>query len=262
MNRRFNLCSVEHPVPVEVVADLARQAKESNTEWVIVGAAARDLVVHTEWSASPVRATRDVDIAIAIDNRADLDAFTRPFHRLGEHKIRHLEVEVDVIPAGGLEEDGIVRFDNGHKLDVVGLVEAIRYAEAVQLTPQLTVPVAPVEIQAALKTLAWRDRHPGDPKDALDLLAILSVTSEGRYADEVWSDPTALDACDDDVTTAGAYRCGRVCAQAFSARRGLGVLAVLEDPNFRSLLVRQMRSVLAQELVDAFQRGFHSGLAR
>lgn len=150
-------------------------------------------------------------------------------------------------------------FADGHELDVVGLREASTAPDTVILPDDLHIPVASIEAQSALKTLAWRDRHHDTTKDAADLLVLLQAGSEGSYGDEMWADEQALSVNGFDAITAGAWRIGRGAGRLFDQGRGDHVLAVLDDPRMHELLARHMASILAAELLDAYQSGFRSG---
>ena len=71
-----------------------------------------------------------------------------------------------------------VVLNEDHVLDVNGLSEAARTAVRVQLADDLRLEVASLPAQAALKVLAWRDRHMENPKDARDLHEILAAMAE------------------------------------------------------------------------------------
>lgn len=231
MTRTFAHSSTDGETPLEILLALAERARAMNRQWVVVGAAARDLVVHGPLGNAATRATTDVDIAIGVSRAEDLDDFTRGLLPLdaGTHKFSVLGVEVDIVPFGGVEVDGGVRFPDDHVLDVVGLQEAADHPDTVLLPSGVHIPVAPPELQVVLKLLAWRDRHHDTPKDALDLKTLLAAASDGIYEEEAWDDEDALAACDYTIDLAGAYRFGRQAASRFTAERGLPVLELLHS---------------------------------
>lgn len=262
MTRTFDLSSrIDHPAPLDVIADLHRRAGELGLRWVLIGAAARDLVVHLPSGHPVVRATNDVDIAIAVEGRQQFLKFTGGFAsaRGAEHKVLVRGVEVDIVPFGGIESGDTVTFADGHELDVVGLREAAAAPDTVILPHGLRIPVASIEAQSALKTLAWRDRHFDTSKDATDLLELLKAGSQGPYGDELWSDEEALAINEFDASLAGAWRIGRGAGRLFDLKRGNHVLDVLNDPRQHQLLRRDMRSILAAGLLTAYQAGFRAG---
>lgn len=261
MSRHFTFTRDQHDVPVEVVQFLDERAREFSLPMVIIGAAARDLCVHAPLGAHPDRATRDVDVALAAPRGEAFTQFTSSFEVVGnaEHTFRILGIEVDVVPFGGVEHAGQVTFNDGSVLDVVGLREALSDPDRVTLSANLTVNVASIQAQTALKILAWRDRHVQDPKDAVDLHAVLSAASLGPYAEEMWAAEQALEACGYMPDLAGAYLLGQTCGAAFTAERGQAVIDVLDDPALFARLALQMKHLTSGELLDAYGIGFKAG---
>lgn len=252
------------PVPEEVLAELMQACEKVNVELLVIGAAARDLVIHAQQRTTPIRATHDVDIAVAVrtdDQFSELSAFLTRIGR-SPHKFDVLGIEVDVIPFGGNESNRTVHFDDGSILDVTGVQEAHSTSVVVRLPQGVEVRVASPAQLTALKVLAWSARHTDNPKDGVDLAVILSALSERPFDDEVWADNAALDATDADIITASAYHYAHIAAEAFTPHDGRAVREILSDQAQRRMLIRDMRIRLASELVDAYSRGFAAGLDR
>lgn len=259
MTRTFDLISSDLQMPVPVLWHLADRLAVTGTPWVLIGAAARDLTIHGPAGEQPARATKDLDIAVAVSSMTQFDELASEFERdpKVEHRIYVQGVEVDVVPFGeGVERGGEVRFRDANRLDVVGLAEAAAHPDWVRIDGTEALPVASIEVQTVLKILAWRDRRQSKhgPKDAIDLSVIMLAASEGRYADEVWNDDEALTAADDDPVAAGGYRLGRDARRLFSAERSQGIRDVLVG-DLHSL-IRDMRSLRAKDVVGAYRSGF------
>ena len=240
-------------VPVEVVAQLHETLRAEGHVYVFMGAAARDLAVHAPSGTKIVRATRDVDVAVAIEAGTEHDALMR---RLGEptaapQRVRVSGVDVDVIPYAGETTD----VQLGHSvLDVTGLAEAAREPTWVKIADDLTVPVASIEAQAVLKVLAWGDRQATTQKDALDFGQILSASSCGLFEDQAWEDDDALTACEGDIILMGPYRVGRESRRLLSAVSTARVTAVLDAEPLDLLLRLGVRE--GDQMLQAFRRGF------
>lgn len=252
------------PVAEEVLAELATACRALDLEPLVVGAAARDLVIHAPQKSDPVRATHDIDIAVAVRADEQFAALARHLPRKGKalHKFVVLGVEVDIVPFGGIEQQRVVRFADDHLLDVNGLQEAHDTSIRVRMPQGTEVRVASAPAQTALKVLAWRDRHHNNPKDGLDLRVILTALSEDPFVDEVWEDGPALDATDDDIIAAASFHYARIAAEAFAPADGMAIVNTLLGPERRPLLLRHMRSRLAPTLLTAYARGFSAGLER
>ena len=63
----FDLRDRDVGVPLEVLRELVDRAERLGIAIVVIGAAARDLVVHAPTRQHPNRVTLDVDVAIAVD---------------------------------------------------------------------------------------------------------------------------------------------------------------------------------------------------
>lgn len=175
------------PVPEEVLAELSRLCTDLDLDYIVVGAAARDLAIHARQRTAPVRATEDIDIAVAVrrgEQFSELTARLAPTGR-SQHRFEVLGVDVDVVPFGGIERDRTIRFADDHLLDVNGLQEAHLTSVRVRMPRGAEIRVASAPAQTALKVLAWRDRHHTNPKDGLDLGVILTALSEEPFDDEV-----------------------------------------------------------------------------
>lgn len=253
---------IDVPVSEEVLAELAEVCKESNVEMLVIGAAARDLVIHSQQQKEPIRATHDVDIAVAVRNDGQFHELSGTFARRGTapHKFNVLGNDVDIIPFGGNETDRTVTFTDGNLLDVTGIQEAHSTSVLVRMPRGTEVQVASPAALTALKILAWHERHADNPKDGLDLAVILNALSESPFDDEVWDDDEALDATDADIITAASYHYAHIAAQPFSPHDGMGVLDIIRDPAQREVLIRHMRISLAGDLLAAYSRGFEAGL--
>lgn len=252
------------PVAEEVLHELATTCRDLNLEFLVVGAAARDLVIHAHQHRQPIRATNDIDIAVAV--RVG-EQFTQLAGRMkkknrSEHKFDVLGVEVDVVPFGGIEQERSIRFGDDHHLDVNGLQEAHSTALSVKIPQGTQIRVASAPAQSALKILAWRDRHLANPKDGLDLRVILTALAEDPFVDDVWDDHEALDATDYDIFAAASYHYARRAAQPFALTDGSAILDILRDVQLRPQLVRGMRSEFAPALIDAYSLGFAAELGR
>ncbi|MEO7587243.1 MAG: hypothetical protein ABIS84_04370 [Arachnia sp.] len=265
MTRTFDLSSSidDTYFPLSALRALSARSEETGVTWIVIGAMARDPVVHIPLGHAPARATKDVDIGIAVPAKDGFTTFTEGLtqRRNGQHAFSIEGVPIDIVPFGGIEADGHITFPDGHRLNVIGLSEAASSPDQVRLAENLTVSVASLEAQCPLKLLAWRDRHTTDTKDALDLITLLSAGSEGCYAEETWDHDYSLTANDDDIRLAGSFRLGLEGAALFGGPRREAASTILRDGAQRALLLRHMSQHGAKEILDAYVRGF-VGLAR
>lgn len=153
-------------IPMEVLETLVGRCAALDVEPLLVGAAARDVVLHGIGVVAP-RATLDVDLAVAMSSMDELTTFgaAPEFAVVGAHKLKVCGVDVDVVPFGQVEVGREVAFGDGHVLAVSGLSEASADADLLHLPSGASLPVASLSSLCFLKLLAWRDRHHDTQRD-------------------------------------------------------------------------------------------------
>ena len=250
------LAEADLPVPGELL-DALVDAVGAPARWVLIGATARDLALILGGVTLPRRATNDVDIAIAAHDAVDFDAMlatigepTRAWQRR-----RLLGQQVDVVPFGDLERDGEVVIHES-SLSVLGCSEAAANADLVTLPSGRLLPVAPLELIAVLKLVAFAGRQPAETKDADDLLTVLRAASEGIYGKETWEDERAMAAADYDHELACAYRLGRRGIACFTTSRAGRVLEVATQTQPTARLAWRGGH---DELLEAWLTGLRTG---
>lgn len=160
-----------------ILRSIRKIAASEEAEFMVVGAAARDLIHRGLGFEAPLARTSDVDIAISVP---DLPAYTKlvdQLEPLGDSRIRFLinEKPVDVIPFGGIERPlgTAVPHVDGHRVDVFAMQEVFETAGQYRLPGGAVVKVPTPAGYAALKIKAWVDiGHLGWTKHARDLLYV------------------------------------------------------------------------------------------
>ena len=175
-----------------VLADLAEIATDSDIEFFVVGAMARDMLLDYGFGIEAGRATRDIDLGIRV---ADWEEVERLVNLLEEgkwhcreqqlHRLVHKSgIPVDLIPFGAIEsDDGSIRWPPhfNEALSVIGFADAYADCWRVQIrqAPSLDIRVALPAGQALLKMVAWRDRgFVRGGRDATDVRLLME-----RYLD-------------------------------------------------------------------------------
>ena len=174
------------PKFVDVYRRVSTAAEILDVQYVVVGAAARDLVLHHGYGLPIVRATMDVDFGIQVADPATYEKLRRRLEQDGleatriAHKLRSKAgVVLDIVPFGAIARgDGQVLLppDATHELNVIGFQEACDTADMVVLrtNPEVAVPVASPPGLTLLKLVAWTDREAGGRrKDAADLTYLI-----------------------------------------------------------------------------------------
>lgn len=173
---------------------------------VLVGAAGLGLFLDMRW-----RRTDDLDLTVACDVEGVLGLGTQlPGWRRGGHGEHSLlapaSVRIDLIPASdSMLADGHVQWPSGFRMNLAGMRLAFDHAVAVELGAARSMRVAPPEVIAVLKVIAYLDRPSARERDLIDLAYILedrvAADDEERYASAV------LDV-DLDYDEAGPYVVG------------------------------------------------------
>ena len=174
----------------EVTADLFvlidQVANKMGCEYLVVGATARDLVMHHGYGAPVRRATQDLDFAIQI---VSWEQFETHMKQLGAHGFTKGKMPQRMMSADGIPIDlmpfGAVANDESNihwppsgevEMDVTGFDDATNCADRVIIrrNPTIQIPVASTQGLTLLKLIAWSDRVANlRVKDALDLAYLI-----------------------------------------------------------------------------------------
>ncbi|TNC46830.1 hypothetical protein [Mumia zhuanghuii] len=256
--------TVEFDYLDRVLAPLSDQAHQRQIPLMVVGAAARDLLINGVAGAGPLRATDDVDVAVAVRSWEDLDALIAPFE--GQPPVPHRfsigGMSVDIVPFGAVESpDRAIVWPNASRMTVLGFSEALSHADVVRLRSGREVTVPSLAAQAVLKLIAWNDRHDIDSRDAEDLRTIFWAGSQGPFLEELYGAQTALlQSYDWDPAVAGAAALGHQ-AHAILDPYGRRVVASIIAASVEGdgLLLGHMRGDVAE--AGALARAFGSPFA-
>ena len=167
---------------LEVVANYFRRI---DTEFYIIGAIARDIVLGGIYQRNPYRKTRDLDIAIMIPDwntfeqiATDLCAMT-DFKKDNSQKQRFHYKDMfilDIVPFGEIAQSDKTIYwppEETVAMSVIGFREMAKRALSVTIDEKFTLLVASLPGIFVLKLTAWRDRHLSYTKDAEDIALLI-----------------------------------------------------------------------------------------
>ncbi|AIO42113.1 hypothetical protein DM40_2280 [Burkholderia cenocepacia] len=191
------------PAAVALLQALGAACARLDAAFVVAGATARDILMWHVHGIRPVRATRDVDVAVCAvswpfhQRLVDALVATGQFTRAPKHQQKLLfdsgapgfRTELDLVPFGPLETPpGEIAWPPGGEfvLNVLGFQEAVDTALAVSIGGGVTVPVASLPALALLKLLAWKDRRARQNSDAYDLLFLLTHFHDAGNRERIW----------------------------------------------------------------------------
>jgi predicted nucleotidyltransferase len=258
----------DRPVDPWIVAVLRRLSsvvQELGLTYFVTGATARDILLTGVFGRRMARMTRDVDLAIAVEQWSqferiksrllEMDALWSASRRSAQRLfwlIDGVEHQVDIIPFGGVEDPPFsVAWppDREEVLNVAGYREVFAAAVQVEIEPGFTVPVASLPGLAVLKLFAWKDRGITDPRDALDFATLVKEYADAdNYSRLYDGDVRLLEAVAYDIDLAGARLLGQDVRTMTSSVTRRHLLALLEDPvHFDSLAVDMSRDSRATD---------------
>ncbi|MDR0243123.1 MAG: nucleotidyl transferase AbiEii/AbiGii toxin family protein [Burkholderia sp.] len=191
------------PAAIALLQAVGTVCARLDAPFVVAGATARDILMWHVHGIRPVRATRDVDVAVCAVSwpfhaqLVDALVATRQFTRAPKQQQKLLfdsgthgfRTELDLVPFGPLETPpGEIAWPPGGEfvLNVLGFQEAVDTALAVSISADTVVPVASLPALALLKLLAWQDRRARQNSDAYDLLFLLRHYHDAGNRERLW----------------------------------------------------------------------------
>ena len=244
------------PQTLAVLTVVDRVARELELDYFVTGAAARDILLYGVFGIDTGRATRDVDLALALDGWPQFDAVKARLVKTGAftadrsvtHRLFYVRdtgqrgYPLDLIPFGRIEQRANQIAwppDLSIVMNVAGYPEALAAAQEVEVQPGLVVRVASLPGLAILKLFAWADRGADDPRDALDLATLLRAYGAAGNEDRLFTEEIQLlEALNYNLDLAGPRLLGRDVAWVIAPATRAQALALLDDVVRLDRLVR------------------------
>jgi predicted nucleotidyltransferase len=232
-----------------------RVAKKEHIPFILIGAAARDLILEIAYGLPAATATRDIDIAIRVESWTEFEKLkhalsrseTQPSDRV-PHRI-HLtqDLILDLIPFGDIEKpQGSIAWPPKREIvmTTLGFQEAYNHAILVTIAPETIIPTLSPAGLFLLKIIAW-DENPTRSHDAEDLEMVLMHYLDLGNFDRFFAEHTDLISEEYDVLLGGAALLGRDLHRMLSTKARTRVISILEkkiDPSLpRSLAIAMVR---------------------
>jgi predicted nucleotidyltransferase len=228
MNSFSNRLSISPDLPLDpltaaVLVQVDTLLRQAGVRYMLVGATARDLLLHHVWGYTITRATRDLDFAFRVESWAKFHDVkrmlltARGFLDKGRQVQRlyykppgfDVEAIIDILPFGGLATNGETIAwppDQDVVMNVAAFVDALANAVDVQISATTWIPAASLSGLAILKLFAWLDRR--DPRDAADLQRLMETYADAGNTDRLYEYEG------EELT--------RRCRNRFAARRNVG----------------------------------------
>ena len=175
----------QDPLLKPILVSLSNYFSSVDVDFYVIGATARDIVLNFHGEKSG-RATRDLDIAIAISNWEEFETIEqgivniKGFKKDSNQKQRFIyqdNFELDIVPFGDImKEDDKVFWtpDEQVAMSVLGFKEVAKATDKFQIDNGVEIEVASLVGVFILKLVAWQDRNNQTNKDADDIAFIIS----------------------------------------------------------------------------------------
>lgn len=270
------------PILTDILVRIDKVASSHDVQFCVVGATARNLVMHGVYGVAKSSATADIDFAVGVDSwdayrvlqKALID--TRDFvadDPLKQHQLRFVAgggYPLDLIPYGGV-------VDSNHQLawpperslvmNLIGYQEAVDHALLVEL-PGVTVPVVSIPSFVMLKLFAWDDRWAETQRDARDVGDVMRHYPEiQRVQDWLYGEGIALlEKFDYDIDHASIALLGVEIGHLAHADTRTALEAMLADAHRRGRLASHLDAAEGlggyRVSVEAALHAFEFGLRR
>jgi predicted nucleotidyltransferase len=174
-----------NPLLKELLEVLANYFRRISTEFYIIGATARDIVLGGIHHRNPHRRTLDLDIAIMIPDWNSFEQIATDLCAMADFKKDNRQkqrfsfkdiFELDIVPFGEIAQSNKTILwppEATVAMSVIGFTEMAKRALSVTIDKKFTVLVASLPGIFVLKISAWRDRHLSNTKDAEDIALLI-----------------------------------------------------------------------------------------
>lgn len=255
-----NICSLTNPlssVTETLLTQISQVCLEQKIPFFIAGATAREILLHHVHGKSIGRRTRDIDIAIFVDEWRLFDLLKKSMSARGaiedkksHHRMYWQHVELDIIPFGGIAQENQIFWppDREIILSVDGFTEVFAYVIPVKLDNAVVIPFCSLPGLTLLKLFAWRDRGHATAKDAADLYKI--ITEYGAIEDaRLYELPVEGENYGWDPVRMGAGLLGHDIA-SMSSNESTDALRQLDKEKLIDAIVRAVPSEATDKIVQ------------
>lgn len=165
------LDKITDEVVIEILRSVLPVFKELGIEYFVVGAFARDIgLLAKGFDEAPARITGDIDLAVMLSNKEEYEklkvklTFSDDFKLHPNEPIKLIykeKYELDLLPFGDIEEDGMVKLKSKRSftLDMPGFAEVFQDVRSIRTDQDFDLNICSLPGVVLLKLLAWDDRN-------------------------------------------------------------------------------------------------------
>ena len=246
-------------VALKILNEVSNVANSMGINYFVVGATARDILLTHVFEMEVRRATSDIDFAIAVNSWHEFENLQSKLEQVAGFTISEKMAQrmyfgtnkdspesgypFDLVPFVGIEHPAnIVTWpsDMNVMMNVAGYHGAYDSAVEVRLDSGDVIRAASLAGLTIMKLFAWAERGLENPKDAQDLLTIMSSYSDAGNSDRIYEDMTSLEKMKYDTTLSGAVLLGKDVANIISKENYEKFIGILEHEKNWHRLVRDM----------------------
>ena len=259
---------IDNPMLVELLRQINRTFSKIGSDFFVIGATARDIILRVLANTSARRKTKDLDIAIAVTDWDKYNSICQTLMADGFEKSTHQaqrfyfgDYEVDIVPYGAVAKDD----DNIYwppeetiAMSVKGFDEVLSKAITVSIDNKFEIKIASLHGLFLLKLNAWLDRNIGTNKDAEDMWYIVDNYYFANEERGIHPEVYELDGF--DLTIGGAYWLAHDIADLLSQEQIAYYADVLcneiereEDSRLVVQILETSRSVTSSEVLKVLQ---------
>ena len=213
---------LNNPLLKELLSKLTSYFSSVHSDFYVIGAAARDIILTAVHEQEGKRSTSDLDIAIAIPDWAQFESISiglcqiDGFEKSKEQRQRFIYNKVyllDIVPFGAVaKEDNAIYWppEEDIAMSVLGFKEVTNDVLEITIDAEFSVRVVQLPGIFLLKLSAFKDRNLTNNKDADDMAYIISnylEANENRAIENHYSE--IYDVENFQTFTAGAVLLGK-----------------------------------------------------
>lgn len=260
--------TIDNPLLVDLLRQLNRTFSKIGSDFFVIGATARDIILRVLANTSARRKTKDLDIAIAVTGWDKYNEICQALIADGFEKSTHQaqrfyfgDYELDIVPYGAVAKaDDNIYWppEETIAMSVKGFDEVLSEAITVSMDNEFEIRIASLHGLFLLKLNAWLDRNISANKDAEDMWYIVDnyyFANEGRGVH-----PEVYELDGFDLTVGGAYWMAHDIADLLSRAQIAYYADVLrneiereEDSRLVVQILETNRSVTSSDVLKVLQ---------
>lgn len=203
-NTFYDISGKIDPSYIKAILALRTVTAGLNIPFFIVGATARDIILEQIYDKRSPRMTRDIDLAVQIQDWGKFEELANALIATGEfskgldtQRFSFGAVRIDIVPFGPIEDKDhriCWPLEHGTAMSALGIEEAFHFAVTVRLSddPRLDIKISTLPGLTIMKLISWHEAYPHRRKDAEDLLFIITNYERSQNPDRLYGDELPL----------------------------------------------------------------------